>query len=323
MKIQRISQEDLKEFNNLPHFQRKLFDLLFRLFQSNKYIPSYSKLCQMIGCSDSTIRRSMKKLESLTMFSVITKQIFDKRTSRFVTTKIFKWGDIMSTPEMYQIYRNLYYLSIILLRVICPHIEPRIDNERYTKSIELKQFNSIDYESRELKKIERKLAMTSDEKARRHEEVLRIHEIIPLTPHGFEDLEKYPIPAIKEMVGVAKIAATKSNPYNYIGSIGRAYCSKNGLKIDYKEYYEAIDMLGIDKDDRSYIDCEKFKKPDIATNKPSNVVHKTIVNEPYNERLNWTPEYKENEFKKAFEGTELTEKQKIGLEFLRNMGIVK
>lgn len=220
------------------------------------------------GRRRETVNVRFKRLREDGLIETESSKKYSPHRKHHLTTNIYRFAKKFYDLGLINLIRNFYIFSIALLSSIGSIEAKYHKNLTLVKTSDFFNTNSIVIDERRLKKKEEKVSVTSEEKARRHEIALKISELIPLTPHGFADLEKYPVPAMMAMLDAAPSARSKAKPHSYIGSVGRLYCEKHGLKVDYADYYQTLERLGIDKRDKNYVDSSKMKPNQMMQSSP-------------------------------------------------------
>lgn len=294
-----ISQQELKKLSNLSPFQRKLFDILYRLSDSGKTIPSYEVLRIWVGCTPRHITRMMGFFRSIGLFSDKGDRKSNKMTGKFSTFKSYTWLPLIFSHDLKIIYRNLYYFSIILLRSVVN--EPQIANVLYTKK-EVNNFISSstevsnltgspwDYELLSKEKVHfsselpGNLLLFKKENRVRDEDLVKKFQdqmealqeadaILHIKLPGFAKLSAFDPVILRNIIPIARAALKKSPStadglMNYIYKSLWSFSEEQGYKPDVASSHRIREEFKIGKEDKDYFDMTKMVKTPMGRQAP-------------------------------------------------------
>lgn len=265
-------------------------EILNFLFSSNNFqresIASFGVIAKNIGCSVSTVQRSIRELIRLGI--IIKKRRFNASNKYMLHPSLNNPEIITRLRRQFKIlYQSLFFnLSLILSSYGCsPKFDQLIKNfnvlfkmvigsvivrRSYKNKNALPPIPTPAIQQKKNNIGTRRGVIMSI--SSRLEVIRQIQKKLPLTEHGSLNLEKYPVTALQEAMSKLRVALQKRDPYIYLLSICESHCKINELPIDRVVNDREKMKRGIPHYDKHFVDLTQKPVKQIQS-KPCGIEH--------------------------------------------------
>ncbi len=265
----KIKRDPEAFFSKCTPMERALLDLLFYWDTTKHTFSEYQdRMAAIIGCTRIHVNKMISKFSK---WGIVQKSGAYDEKKTYVINPFFRSKRVRkhlsSTFATFKKYTAAIVFSLCLITPakLTSSLSTKFNLKSesvYITHAPARQTgsgNSLDpaLQATLLSKKEIKQRKTVISEPRLHA-IMEINKIFPLTPHGIVKLSVYSAAALQYAYKQADMALTKYDPFGYIANLCNEFDAKSGANPDWEAYHLRREALGIDKEDRIFMDQERL-----------------------------------------------------------------